>query len=74
MASTPDSCGLWRAVVISAPAPKATAERMMAPTLCGSVTWSSTSTSLRVAERVEALGLQRLGLDQHALMHGVASR
>ena len=43
-ASTPVASGLWRAVVTMALTAKAAAERMMAPTLCGSVIWSSTST------------------------------
>ena len=44
MASTPVASGLWRAVVTIAFTANAAAERRMAPTLCGSVIWSSTST------------------------------
>src|SRR5664279_5907032 len=43
-ASTPVASGEWRAVVTMALTANAAAERMMAPTLCGSVIWSSTST------------------------------
>ena len=43
-ASTPVASGLWRAVVTIAFTANAAAERMIAPTLCGSVIWSSTST------------------------------
>jgi hypothetical protein len=39
------AAGRGRAVVTIALAAKAAAERMMAPTLCGSVIWSSTNTS-----------------------------
>ena len=45
LASTPVASGLWRAVVTMAVAAKAAAERKIAPTLCGSVIWSSTSTT-----------------------------
>ena len=38
LAGTPVAPGLCRAVVMIAPASMATAERMIAPTLCGSVT------------------------------------
>ena len=44
LARTPVASGLWRAVVTIADTAKAAAERAMAPTLCGSVIWSSTST------------------------------
>ena len=43
-ASTPVASGLWRAVVTIAFTANAAAERRIAPTLCGSVIWSSTST------------------------------
>ena len=43
-ANTPVASGLWRAVVMMALTAKAAAERKMAPTLCGSVIWSRTST------------------------------
>ena len=43
-ASTPVASGLCRAVVTMALTANAAAERRMAPTLCGSVIWSSTST------------------------------
>ena len=72
-ASTPDSCGLWRAVVMSAPAPKATAERMIAPTLCGSVTWSSTTTSVASPSAASVRGFSGSASMTHALMHGVAA-
>ena len=65
--------GCGATVVISAPAPKATAERMIAPTLCGSVTWSSTSTSRASPSADEPLRPQRLGLDDDALVHGLAA-
>ena len=45
----------------------------MAPTLCGSVTWSSTTTRLGVAERVERFWVERLRLDDDALVHGLAA-
>ena len=38
----PSSGGLWRRVMTRPAAPNTAAERRMAPTLCGSVTWSST--------------------------------
>ena len=41
-ASTPVASGLWRAVVTIALTSNAAADRRMAPTLCGSVIWSST--------------------------------
>ena len=44
MASAPVSSGALRSCVITAAAPNAAAERRMAPTLRGSVTWSSTRT------------------------------
>ena len=43
-ASTPVASGLCRAVVTIALTANAAAERRIAPTLCGSVIWSSTST------------------------------
>ena len=43
-ASTPVASGLCRAVVTMALTANAAAERRIAPTLCGSVIWSSTST------------------------------
>ena len=46
LASTDPSSGAWRSVVTTASAASATAERRIAPPLCGSVTWSSASTSL----------------------------
>ena len=73
LASTPDSCGLWREVVTSAPAPKATAERMMAPTLCGSVTWSSTTTSRVSPSASSGFGLSGFASIDDALVHGIAA-
>ena len=43
-ASTPVAAGLWRAVVTTASTPKAAQLRTIAPTLCGSVIWSRTTT------------------------------
>jgi len=42
-ATTPPSGGAWRSCVTSAAALNPAAERRIAPTLCGSVTWSSTT-------------------------------
>ena len=47
LATTPLSGGEWRSWVTMPTAPKAAAERRIAPTLCGSVTWSSTSSTAR---------------------------
>ncbi len=44
MASEPDSGAAWRSVRMTARAPKAAAERRIAPTFCGSVTWSRITT------------------------------
>jgi hypothetical protein len=43
LATTPLSGGEWRSWVTMALAPNAAADRKIAPTLCGSVTWSRTS-------------------------------
>ena len=50
-ASTPVASGLCRAVVTIALTANAAAERRMAPTLCGSVIWSSTSTMPSCGQR-----------------------
>ena len=71
LASTPVASGLWRAVVTIAATAKAAAVRMMAPTLCGSVIWSSTSTMPVVGQILDAGRGQRIGLGEQALMHGV---
>ena len=42
LASAPARGGLCRRVMTRPAAPNTAAERRMAPTLCGSVTWSST--------------------------------
>ena len=56
-------------------APNAAAERRIAPTLCGSVTWSRTSRTARsgaLGEHVaEPHVLERLDLDHHALVRRV---
>ena len=44
LASAPDISGEWRSVVTSASTAKAAELRRIAPTLCGSVIWSSTTT------------------------------
>ena len=49
LASAPVASGLWRAVVTTAATSKPAAVRRIAPTLCGSVIWSSTSTVARPA-------------------------
>jgi hypothetical protein len=46
-ANEPDSGGAWRSWVMMPSASNAAAERRIAPTLCGSVTWSSTSKGRR---------------------------
>jgi hypothetical protein len=58
LATVPDSGGAWRSWVTIAQALKAAAERMIAPTLCGSVTWSSTTT-----------GRSRIGLEHVFKVH-----
>ncbi len=73
LASTPESGGLCRSVRTRPDAPKAAAERSAAPTLCGSVTWSSTSRMPFVIDIVEADGRERPGFERHALMHGVGA-
>ena len=55
-------------------APKAAAERNTAPTLCGSVTWSSTSSMPSVIDIVERDQRQGPGLEHNALMHGVGAQ
>ena len=56
-------------------APNAAAERRIAPTLCGSVTWSRTSSTARsggVGKQVaEPDVLERLDLDHNALVRRV---
>ena len=49
LATTPLSGGEWRSWVTIPIAPNAAAERRIAPTLCGSVTWSSTSRTAPLA-------------------------
>ena len=70
-ASTPVADGLWRAVVTMASTPNAAAVRTMAPTLCGSVIWSSARTSALAAQGVEGRRGQGIGFEIEALMHGV---
>ena len=70
-ASTPVASGLWRAVVTIAFTAKAAAERRMAPTLCGSVIWSSTSTMPSCFSVVDVGRGQGIGFRQHALVHGI---
>ena len=70
-ASTPVASGLWRAVVTMAVTANAAAERKIAPTLCGSVIWSSTSTTPSVGKFLDRRRGQRIGLQIKALMHGV---
>lgn len=69
----PVSAGAWRLVETSASAPKASAERRIARTLCGSVTWSSTTTSGPTGERVDRQRLERQNLDGDALVNRVAA-
>ncbi len=45
LARAPVNLGAWRSCRITPTAPKAAAERSMAPTFCGSVTWSSISST-----------------------------
>ena len=71
LASTPVASGLWRAVVTTAVTAKAAAVRRIAPTLCGSVIWSSTSTMPAGLDLVDFGRGQRVGLRQQTLMHGV---
>ena len=75
LATTPLSGGEWRSWVTMPTAPNAAAERRIAPTLCGSVTWSSTSSTARsgaLGEHVvEPHVLERLDLDHHALVRRV---
>ena len=56
-------------------APNTAHERRMAPTLCGSVTWSRTTSGpagLGIRRHLgEARLVERLGLDEDALMHRV---
>ena len=70
-ASTPVASGLCRAVVTIALTANAAAERRIAPTLCGSVIWSSTSTMPSCGSVVDVGRGQGIGLRQQALMHGV---
>ena len=72
-ASTPVASGLWRAVVTMAFTANAAAERRMAPTLCGSVIWSSTSTMPSCGSVVDVGRGQGIGLRQQALVHGVGA-
>ena len=71
LASTPVASGLWRAVVTIAFTAKAAAERRIAPTLCGSVIWSSTSTMPSCGQRLDVGRGQGIGFRQKALMHGI---
>ena len=57
----------------SASAPKAAAERRTAPTLCGSVTWSSTTTSFASARSAMSRLGQGIGEDGDPLMHGAGA-
>ena len=68
LASTPDSCGLCRRVVTSAPAPSATAERMMAPTLCGIGDLVEHQQQPAVRQLRDGQRNERPGLDGHALV------
>ena len=70
-ASTPVASGLWRAVVTIALTANAAAERRIAPTLCGSVIWSSTSTMPSCASVIDVGRGQGIGFRQQALMHGI---
>ncbi len=71
LASTPVASGLWRAVVTMAATAKAAAVRMIAPTLCGSVIWSSTSTMPEGVHILDVGRGQGIGLGEKPLMHGV---
>ena len=71
LASTPVASGLWRAVVTMAATSKPAAVRRIAPTLCGSVIWSSTSTGRRAAIVGELGRGQGIGLEIEPLMHGI---
>ena len=72
-ASTPVASGLWRAVVTIAFTANAAAERRIAPTLCGSVIWSSTSTMPSCARVIDIGRGQGIGLRQKPLVHGVGA-
>ena len=61
--------------MITAAAPNAAAERMMAPTLRGSVTWSSTMIDARLLQHgLQAWRRQRIGQQRRTLMHDVAPK
>ena len=71
LARTPVAAGLWRAVVTIASTPKAAAVRTMAPTLCGSVIWSSASTTFSPLERVEFGRGEGISLEVEPLVDGI---
>ena len=73
-ASAPANSGEWRSVVTSASTAKAAAVRRIAPTLCGSVIWSRTSTRPFAGNSRDADGGERPSLEQQPLMDGLARR
>ena len=74
LATTPDSGGAWRSCVTIAAAPNAAAERRIAPTLCGSVTWSSTTTGAAARRRAPRRGRRRRAGRIRAPAPGAAHR
>ena len=72
MASAPDNSGEWRSVVTSASTAKAAAVRRIAPTLCGSVTWSRTSDEAVRRQFGDIDRGERPRLEQQALMDRIA--
>ena len=70
LASTPVASGVWRAVVTTALTANAAAERRMAPTLWGSVIWSSTQHA-RGRDVFERGRVQGIGLGIKPLLHGL---
>ena len=74
LASAPVSSGALRSCVITAATPKAAAERRMAPTLRGSVTWSSTISGPGPFQHMLQAGRpQRIGQQGRALVRDVAA-
>ena len=74
LASAPVSSGALRSWVITAATPNAAAERRMAPTLRGSVTWSSTISGPGAVQRLLQAGRpERVGEQRGALVRDVAA-